>query len=261
MAAEDLGLFANLRQSLMPEVTRAEITNAYFASDAVVQELGFRQDKLEWLGLKLVYSILPDRQPPEYTCAGSIESQFDKESKYLEEFALSCPHDAKVATSRRLTVTIAEFVTRLQSAIDIVDEELTAIIRLFAHLELWLLPRFIPRSPATQSALEIAKKWRYRQGLPDCIELNGLVYQQERLAEEIRGHLGLPQMQNCEEEGIESQGEDSGGRDSVWSAIDVGFVYSDLMKVTRRRTVEEPSPWCFWALKFAWVENAPHGTR
>jgi hypothetical protein len=189
----------------MPEVTRDEIKNAYFASDAVVQELGFRQDQLQWLGLKLVYSVFPDRQPPEYTCAGSVQ-RFDEESKYLEEFALSCPHDAKVATSRRLTVTIAEFVTRLQSAEDSVGEELAAIIRLFAHLELWLLPRFIPRSPATQSALEITKKWRYRQGLPDCIELNGLVYQQERLAEEIREHLGLPQMQNCEEEGIERFG-------------------------------------------------------
>ncbi|KAA8911730.1 hypothetical protein FN846DRAFT_916919 [Sphaerosporella brunnea] len=53
MDAEDVGLFANLQQLLVPEVTRGEITNAYCASDAVIQKLGFRPHQLQGLGLNL----------------------------------------------------------------------------------------------------------------------------------------------------------------------------------------------------------------
>jgi hypothetical protein len=50
----------------MPELARGEITNAYRASNAAVQELHWLELNLQRLGVRLVYSVLSDRQPSEY---------------------------------------------------------------------------------------------------------------------------------------------------------------------------------------------------
>lgn len=84
---------------------------------------------------------LPDRQPPRDICLGSVQPRFGTESGYLKQVASYSPDDPTLATAYRLTIAVAESITRAQSTIDHLNEELKAMVGLFPHLGLWLLPR------------------------------------------------------------------------------------------------------------------------
>lgn len=163
----------------------------------IITELGFGQIGLQRMGLSCVYSALPDRQPPRDTGLGSVESQFDAESKHMKQVASNSPDDPKLATAYCLTVVVAESATQMQSTIDHLDKELNAIIGLYQHPELWLLPRCVSRSHATRRGLDAVKKWKSRQVLEDDVQLWKVIGQHE-LRNKIGEFLGLPKMPSCE---------------------------------------------------------------
>ena len=180
------------------------------------EDLEFGQQGLQAKGLSCVYSVFPDRKPPRDIWEFEpIESRFDADLKYLQQVVSRSPYDPKLATAFRLTVAVAESATQMQSTIDHLNEEQNAIIGLFPHLELWLLPRCISRSHATRRGLDAVKKWTCRQRQEDDVQLWKVIGQHE-LRDEIEEFLGLPKMPSCEGKKVAKVGYAHRRRGYMW---------------------------------------------
>ena len=146
---------------------------------------------------------------------GPVGPQFDANLEYLKQVAGHSPGDPKLATAYRLAVAVAESATQMQSTIDHLNEEEKAIIGLFTHFELWLLPGCISRSHATRRGVDAVKKWKCRQRLEDDVQLWKVMGQHE-LRDEIGEFLGLPKMPNCEGKMVAKDGYPHRRRGYTW---------------------------------------------
>lgn len=211
--------------------------SALLVSSAVSDELRGRRSHLQNLGVGVIYSVLPVspfRRPTACVHANtSPPESFDEEAKTLGLIAMSYP-DEELASAHRLTLAVTELAASLQSAADAVAEEARAIRGLFGYAELRLLPRFAKRPPSMLRAMELAKKWRFRKGLPDCVELHKLVDYQERLAAQLL--LLQPQAR----EGGNPGGKAPGGGWSPWKGV------SPWERVTEEKGVGERCPGGGW---------------